>query len=700
MNVFHKVVLRGLRQNRSRTFITVVGVILAAGLITAVATFAVTLQTYMRKGATERYGDWHIEYTDTTRLFIQEQGREEGVERIVAFDNIGYAPLEGGVNEDKPYLFIAGFNEEAAKALPIHLLSGRLPENEKELILPAHVASNGGVKFSIGDTVTLEVGQRTSGEATLNQHDPFRAGELLTTETEKTYTITGFYQRPAFEARTAPGYTAITWAVEEESAGRVTAFITLRNPYQLRSYMETVQDENSLLNDNVLRFMGLSEDRTFNSLLYGAALVVVLLIMIGAVFLIYNAFHISLNERMHQFGILMSVGATARQLRASVLFEGLCIGLVGIPVGMALALPGVRLILSFVEDRFSNILYQNVSMEIVISPAILAVAAGVSMITILISAYIPAKKAARIPVMECIRQTGAIKVEAGDIKTSRRAEAFYGIEGVLALKNFKRNKRRYRSIILSLTLSVILFVSAGAFGTYLEQEVEQGVITVDYDISFSVRDMEEEEFLMLYHNLKEVDGVYDSTYHIAQEEKETKEMRFRSATPGQSTRQMKEILEGAGVTAEYTLENYYELFEQNRNLSFIVNLFTNVFAGMMALIAAANVVNTISTNIKLRRRELAMIRSVGMGERNFNKMMGLECVFYGLRTLLLALPIAGVLSYFIYRVTGEGISFTLPWGHIGISLAGVFLIIFLTTLYTVRRIKRENIIDALRDDMA
>lgn len=740
MNVFHKIALQSLKQNKSRTFVTIIGVILSSALITAIATFAFSLQNYVIIGAVRRYGDWQIGFTDVPASFVQEQLEDKRVDRVVFFENIGYAILEGGINEYKPYLFIAGLGGECLDTLPVNLLSGRLPANSGEVIVPAHVASNGGVKFSLGDTIALTVGQRCSKEdmqypntdagntvgtagvwsgqnpdmrarEILNQHDPYRTeesgGEELIPVTEKTYMVVGIYQRPSFEERSAPGYTLITAAEGTSSVHSLTAFVTLKDPYQLHSYRVEVQGGDSMLNDNVLRFMGLSNDTLFNTLLYSTGGILVLLIMIGSIFMIYNAFNISLNERTHQFGIFLSVGATEKQLRSLVLFEGFCIGLVGIPLGILLALPGIRLILSIVSKSFGNILYGDVALTMVISPVILACAVAVSMITILISAYIPAKKAARTSIMECIRQTGEIKVSEKDVKVSWLTERLYELEGVLALKNFKRNKGRYRSIVLSLTFSVVLFVSCSAFGIYIQQEAVASIVDVDYDISFFAKDMEEDEFLMLYDNLKNVDGVYDSSWYTMDSDTYgTREMTFRSSNPGQSQTQMKEIIEGASVTSEYSLENYHELLEQNRNLLFIVNLFTVVFSGMIALIAVANVFNTISTNIKLRKRELAMIRSIGMSDHDFNKMMGFECIFYGMRTLLFSLPLSVIFSLLIYygiaggRIGGAtGLTFTLPWGSILVSLCGVFLVIFITTLYTTSRIKRENIIDALRDDM-
>ena len=164
------------------------------------------------------------------------------------------------------------------------------------------------------------------------------------------------------------------------------------------------------------------------------------------------------------------------------------------------------------------------------------------------------------------------------------------------------------------------------------------------------------------------------------------------------------MIQGAGITSAYTLYNVYAIVEQWRSLTFVMDVFTYVFVIMISLIAVANVFNTISTNIRLRRRELAMLRSVGMSDRDFNKMMNFECVFYGMRTLLFGLPIAGIISWLIYEglVAAErmdNFDFVFPWGSMAISVFSVLFIVFITMRYAISEIKRENIINALRDDM-
>lgn len=858
MNIFNKVTLQSMKKSRTRTIVTIIGVVLSAAMITGVATFGISLLNYMTNGAIQKYGDWHVEFLDVPSSFIQERTHDEGIANIAAFENIGYATLDGGKNPNKPYLFIAGFSKESFNTLPINLMSGRLPENSGEILVSGSVAANGGVKFAVGDTLSLAVGSRMDGKKNLSQHVPYIPGkETLVPKAERTYTVVGIYQRPGFEESAAPGYTLITKADAQDKVDNLSLFVTLKNPRQVHTYANSIAGTGAyVFNDNVLRFMGLSDDNLFNTLLYAVGGIVVVIIMVGSIFLIYNAFTISLNERTRQFGILSSVGATARQLRNSVLFEGLCIGAVGIPIGVIVGIGSIGLVISIVANNFGNVLYTNVPFTLTVSIPAIVVAAAVSMVTILISAYIPARKAANTPVMESIRQTNEVKVESKAVKTSKLAERIFGLEGTLALKNFKRNKKRYRSIVLSLVLSIVLFVSASAFVMDMKQASERAVEFTTYDIGFATQDMDNNEMLSLYDKLKTADGVYESSYQtlmkyscaveaselsddyweyagshspdetvhlpielqylddnaylkmikdlglpaeeytgqnakmiavakmqgssnrlkevdqfndmfmsssmnftIAPEtngEPKTEQgqnvsitlvetvppdtlpimgnseqkpyffrvmapyslkekleasdthvavkgMTFRSKNPSQSAEEMKTMIQGAGVQATYNLYNSYDMMDENRNYIFIANVFAYTFIIMISLIAVANVFNTISTNIKLRRRELAMLRSVGMSERDFQKMMNFECAFYGMRALLFGLPIAAISAWLIYKgmlVGGaDNIDFVFPWGSMAISMFSVLFVVFITMLYAISKIKSENIIDALRDDM-
>lgn len=858
MNIFNKVAMQGLKKNRTRTIVTIIGVILSAAMITAVTTFGVSLMNYMAEVAASKYGDWQVAYLDADSSFKKEISSDKKVEKAVSFENIGYARSEGGENPNKPYFFIAGFSQRTFDALPVTLVSGRLPENDREILLSGKATTEGGASYALGDTISLAVGSRLEGDKKLSQSDPYKAGtEIFAPQEEKEYTVVGICRTPVFEEDSSPGYTLITRNEESMQGAEFSVFVSLWNPRQIHSFAKSAGDGHAyILNHNVLRIMGLSDDpsdRVFNALLYSAGVIVIAIIMVGSIFLIYNSFSISLNERMRQIGILSSVGATSKQLRNSVLFEGLCIGVVGIPAGVCLGLASIGLIISGITKKLSSIFYTGVSLTMDISALAIIGAAAISMITILVSAYIPARKAAKTPVMDCIRQTNEIKVEAKAVRISRTTRRICGLEGTLALKNFKRNKKRYRSIVLSLALSIVLFVSTSALVTSMNHETKQAKVVTSYDIGFGTQAMDDADMLNLYDKLKLAEGVTESSYkdvveymctvspgeltedywkaaggHSSDETvklpmdiqflddnaylkivkdlglpteeyagesgkiiavgkvndekaegvKDLKDMfispsmdlavmpkasaeageaqnqnisvtfvetvppdsppiagaaeqrpysfqvmapwsmkaylysadnpadlkvkglTFQSENPPKSEKEMKTIIQEASLTSAYTFMNTSDALEEGRNYIFVANVFSYTFIIMISLIAIANVFNTISTNIKLRRRELAMLRSVGMSDRDFNKMMRFECAFYGVRSLLFGLPVAIISSWMICKtMMVDSHRFVLPWASIGISIISVFLVIFITMLYAVSKIKKENIIDALRDDM-
>lgn len=854
MNIFNKLTLQSMKKSRARTLVTIIGVILSAAMITAVATFGTSLLNFLVTGSIEKYGNWHVEFLEASSDFIKEKTNDDEVINVSSFENIGYAKLVGGKNSEKPYLFVAGFSDKTFENLPLKLISGSLPQNSNEILIPEHIAIKDGIRFNVGDKLSLDLGSLTDDK------------KLGLPEEKKTYTVTGICERPGFEEHSSPAYTLITKIdTKRESAQqnyngdskKFSVFVTLKNPRQAKIYASNKSESYSyLFNDNVLRFMGVSENKIFNTFLYTIGIVLLSIIMIGSIFLIYNAFNISLNERIRQFGILSSVGATPKQLRNSVLFEGLCIGIIGIPMGIIVGIATITLLIPIIANNFVSIMHSNVPLKLYVSIPVISIAAAVSLITILISAYIPAKRASKMPIMESIRQTNEIKTEAKDVKLSKFAQNFYGFEGMLALKNFKRNKKPYRSIVLSLVLSIVLFVAGSTFSTTLKDLSQRYIMDIDYDILFSAENLSDSEIIPLYDKLKMVDDVYESSYQKVLEyscKTDTKDfsdsylkslgysdsnktvdlpmdiqfmkedkylsfieelglpskkytgenakfiavakkraikensesevmdifskpsmtfvvapkvndnidmeksqsiditfvdtypldppakssleaqkipdvfmvvapyslkekfevenissytgMAFRSNNPLKSISKIGDIIQVEGIGVKYALYNIHNMLEDYRSITFIIDVFTYVFVIMISLIAVANVFNTISTNIRLRRRELAMIRSVGMADCDFTKMMNFECAFYGIRTLLFGLPISGIVSWFIYKglVFAEKIDnfeFIFPWKSIIISIVGVFAIVFITMIYATNKLKKENIIEALRDDMA
>lgn len=880
-NIFHKVALQSMRKNPTRTLVTIIGVILSAALFTAVTTFGISLLQYMIKGAVQRYGDWQIAFPNANAAFIQQQAQNPKVTHAVSFAELGYAELDITGKPDKPYLFLAGFNDETFAALPLTLLSGRLPENDQELVIPGKLLTEGGATIAVGDTIPLTL--QTESFPLLGPKPQTETGSAQP-NTTRTYTIVGLCATPEFLPDAMSGYLGITQAAPYTEAQTVSLFVTLENLLDVRAYRKQYIGQQAYwLNNNVLRFLLLSDspsDTIFITMLLSFGAIVMILIMVGSILLIYNAFHISLNERTQQIGILASVGATRTQLRNSVLFEGWCIGAVGIPIGVFIGLLGIELIIKLVATQFSSILYADVPLTTVISPLAIGGAIGISLITILLSAYIPAQKAASASVIACIRQTNEIKLEGRNVKTSRLLFRLFGLEGALAQKNFKRNRKRYRSVVFSLVFSVVLFLSASTLITDLQQNADGLTEFTTHDISFSAEEMTDTELLSLYEEMKAVPGVTGSLYQIVRQARclvsgrdlvedywietqtqptdqpvalsasvqfvdtatyqrlcaeaglslpssdgsslsspshlltvaklqrrstdpqgemqvsefrdlfavpsaavtlvpiqndtphteqaqsfcldttevvlpdqppqlqangtalptdattdattaaaspsspvapyylqivvpytaqaavlptaavQAKGMEFQSDAPSQSAAAMERILREKQVSTAYLLINISKILEQTRNTIFIAEIFAYTFLVMISLIAVANVFNTISTNMRLRRREIAMLRSVGMSDRSLNQMTRLECFFYGGKALLIGLPLALLTSWQIHHfMVNDEDPFVLPLPSMLISVVSVLLIVFVTMTYAVRKIQKENIMDALRDDM-
>ncbi|MEE1314698.1 MAG: ABC transporter permease, partial [Faecalimonas sp.] len=675
--------------------------------------------------------------------------------------------------------------------------------------------------------------------------------EEIKVESTRTYKVVGIYERPSFEGHTAPGYTAITVADKEfGEAATFDVYFKMKKPADVYKFMED-RAMNGTTNNDVLMFMGVSQFGNFSDVLISLAVIVIALIMFGSVSLIYNAFAISVSERTKQFGLLSSIGATKKQLKKMVLFEALAVSVIGIPLGILVGIGGIGVTLLLIGDKFNSMIsgYPE-PMRICVSWGAILAAVLVALVTVLISAWIPSKRATKVSAVEAIRQNMDIKAKNKQVKTSKLTYKLFGLPGVIASKHYKRNKKKYRTTVISLFMSIVLFVSTSAFSDYLMESVTGGFEKSGYDLSFiahesELRDKTADELLEIVLAEKDVtkgsyaavrnytasvsnDYVTDE-YRKSRGEQQVVEEGFSRvsgyfyfvnddefdkllkqyklnksdyyntdaplAIAMDTNRQFNfttekyenmDALKGdeneliCKVTKEegdvyYTLKtgkaisekpffmtdsgggelnmiypvSMYEyvvpkeaqvddigydyilcsdnhaasykkletiLLENNlnpknlvdvaeneeslRNTILIMQVFAYGFIVLISLIAAANVFNTISTNISLRRREFAMLKSVGMTQKGFNKMMNFECLLYGSKALLLGLPVSAGITYLIYLAISDGFETTyhLPWTAIGISVLSVFLVVFVTMLYSMSKIKKENPIDALKNE--
>ena len=850
MNVFNKVTLESLKKNRTRTIVTIIGIMLSAALICAVTTFTSSMQNFILDSAIYVNGDWHASASGVTTEEIEKVSNDERISQCGYSQNLGYVKIDSE-NKDKPYINVVAGDNEYFNMLPVHLVSGCLPQSPDEIVLSEQFYADGNTGIKVGDKVTLSLGERTFQGNKLGQDDPvytYGASDKVYVEEElavresRTYTVVGVCESPEFRERyNSPGYTAFTKADENMTEdAQLDVYYKMDKAREVYSFAEETELETTY-NSDVLMYSGVSRYDTFSQVLVSLAAIVIALIMFGSVALIYNAFSISVSERTKQFGLLSSIGATKKQLRRMVLFEALAVSAIGIPLGIFLGVDGIALTLTLIGHRFSSALGGvPVEMKVCVTWQSLVIATLIAVVTVLISAWIPSVRATRVSAVEAIRQTADVKAKEKQIKTSKLTYKLFGLPGVLAVKQFKRSKKKYTATIVSLFMSIVLFVSASAFTEYLVDSVTTSMSTPAYDLTYRIAENQlngktSDEVLEL---LKEDKHVTKATYSqncyftgevsteyiseelldsLGDEVKGLDHVNMEGAVHFVDDAEFKRILKDNNLKEEdfynpdkplaiaqdvstyfdseqnkyvtldmlkgdefellgeeYTLksvktledkplfidtsmsalnlmypismmdkvlpeaeregittytyylesdnhgasfdsiqktlsqngwstEDFYDIAaesEMNRNLIAVIQVFAYGFVIIISLISVANVFNTISTNVSLRRREFAMLKSVGMTQKGFNKMMNFECLLYGAKALALGLPVSFGITYLIYLAIaqGYGTEFYLPLKAIAVAIISVFLVVFVTMMYAMRKVKKDNPIDALKNE--
>ena len=511
MNVLHKVTLQSLRQNRTRTIVTIIGIILSTAMLCAVTTFVTSFQQYLLSQEIYTSGSWHVGQTDTTYRQYQELSQADGVAEAVYLQHLGYAQAEGSLNEYKPYFYVLGLSDTGADLLPIHLTQGRMPTSPNEIVLPQHFLDNTAQHYQVGDTLTLELGQRMSNGFALDQSNPYSPenAETLEHTQPRTFTVVGICQRWGMENYSAPGYTVFTAADPTLADDTVCdVYLSMEKMSQAYDFRQVHHLERD--NGNVLMYAGISQYGNFYSVIYRLAAIVSVLIIAASVVLIYNAFAISVSERTRQFGLLSSLGATKKQLRRMVRFEALVLSAIGVPLGILSGIVGIGITLHVLGGLFATLRSEStIPMELHVSWLGVLVAVVLGVVTVLLSAWIPSRRATKVSAMEAIRQSQDIHGTKKLVRPSLLTRKLFGLPGVLGVKYYKRSAKKYCTTVFSLFLSVVLFVSAASFSSSLAKSVGGafGGDTYDLRLSFapSELDVTPQQFNQQIRNLNSVD---------------------------------------------------------------------------------------------------------------------------------------------------------------------------------------------------
>lgn len=476
MNIVNKLTLRQLKLNKKRTLVTIIGTVISTAMITAVATLGFSFMDLMQRQSIADDGEWHVKWSSVNLEQLEGITSEKEFKTEILSRELGYSYLEGSKSNSKPYLYIKEFSKEGYERFPIDLLEGRLPQAADELVISKAIIDHAKVDYKIGDTLKLSIGDRIttkkdSGEMVyLTQYVPLEwegdtIAENLKVNLSKTYTIVGIIKRPEWENTWSPGFTVLSYigkdSIEPEDTFDVSVIFKKVNN-KLFDKAEKISEKYGLgepnFNNSLLRYYGVIKDDGLKEMIYGLTAVVMIIIVIGSISLIYNAFAISVSDRSRYLGMLSSVGATRRQKRNSVFFEGAVIGSISIPLGILSGYIGLGVTFYFINPIINYLLTTTVGLRLLIHPYSLIASILISGITILISSYIPARRASNISAIDAIRQNMDYKVNRAQVRTLPLTRMIFGMEGDLGLKNLKRNRGRYKATVFSLIISMVLFL--------------------------------------------------------------------------------------------------------------------------------------------------------------------------------------------------------------------------------------------------
>ena len=494
MRIFDVLTGRILKQRRARTRVTVLGVFLATVVMTCLLVLTSSLYSYLIDTYQEYSGNWYGAAYGTDYDTWKTADQSLDTEMTAGIYDLGYAEDGYGSNDYKPYVYIAGADEKTLKDLNIRLEEGRMAQNSNEIVMPASRSSGGRLQYHVGDTVELYTGRRISvnGEA-LDQNDPYENGEYITERSPKEYVITGLVERPNIESVVSPGATAFT--VNEEVTASMTVFVRTRNPGKIQDFMENHFNKEQVsfqYNEEILSLQGYMDGSSLRNAVTGAVLLAIVFVVPGLAALIYNAFSVSVKNRMRQMAMLSSVGATSGQIKRITLKEGLRLSCVGIPCGVGAGILIMWWIIRVAGRRITEIaseimglgVYQDFHMTVDWKQLIIVMA--VVFATTMLSVYLPASKAGKYTIIDVIR-TGSEDAKAFVERSGRKRKLnSNNLANALAWRYYKRNRRKYVAPVISLSLSIILFVAAATLSGIMSKAVAQNYdLEEGYDISYT-----------------------------------------------------------------------------------------------------------------------------------------------------------------------------------------------------------------------
>lgn len=518
MNLYTSLTLRYLKQNKRRTLVTIIGIILATALICGIGNICTSFMDYQMRDQIKTSGSFYATFTD------MDKEKAEVITKSSGVSEYGYKKNLGSVIWDKKNstsLDINVFDKNTINSFQITLKKGSYPKNESELIVTQDLLNKWNKK--IGDKITLNLGELI--------YDDMGMISKLKNSQKTTFKIVGTLDKAPYNSKlfAITGFDINTVNKNEKfdvsictknpkdiyktaiSIGKNIGLVQKDDP-QDESYN---YDEQANLyfkdieyNEGLLRLLGASSYSNINITLLLIVGLVASLVIIATIATIYNSFSIAISERKKQFAILNSIGATKSQIMKFVFLEGFLVSIVGIPIGLLSGTVAIDIVFKVIKTFFKTSMFGELDLRVVFSPIVLILSTLVILLTIFISALIPAINAAKISPLEAIKNSSNLKV--GKIKSSKLVKKIFKTEGELAYKNLRRNKGKFRITLFSLVISIVIFISFNGFvDMFVEaNQINYGSITNDLTL-YENNLLTKEEVQKTIDELKKINGLKD-----------------------------------------------------------------------------------------------------------------------------------------------------------------------------------------------
>lgn len=426
---FKQLTWKYLKSNKKRTLLTIIGIILSVALISSIGLFLKGIQEVQIENVKNNYGSYHVQYLEAGEELIGKIANNPKVSRSGTYTKGETMTIDEKVNV---YELLA--TDQALELLPYEPKEGRLPQSEGEMALEEWVLRHLDANINIGDDIELGDKEYTLvGILENNVNNQINSESIILTQNEHVK------EKNAILLAEISSKTNLKTAVEDLKA------LGAENKVFTNTYLLDVQ--------------GAGEESGFAEL-YMVVGVIIAIVVISTIAVIYNSFQISVMERIKELGLFRTVGATPKQIRKMILREATLLSLIGIPIGLffgIIAIYGISLAFRLIGGEDLMII------KPVISPLVLGGSAIIGLISIYISALLPAIFASRISPLVAISSRKSIAKEKIKNKKNPLVGKILGFEGEMAYKNIKRNPKRYRITVFSIVISVMLFITFQSF---------------------------------------------------------------------------------------------------------------------------------------------------------------------------------------------------------------------------------------------